>query len=182
MKEMRVIVMAGLFVLLHTLVASAGCITVVSPNGGEVLPMKTKHMIKWQETCTKPFQVKIFLKNSSGFRELIGSVTVTSSLSGMEWFEWEVGKLLNGGYAQPGNDYKIVLKIAGDPAQIDRSDNFFSITAPNMKVRPVPREYRKFVPPNEPVTQPADPLGKPSEKGVDPGDWDSHTGGAGQQQ
>ncbi len=182
MKRAGIITIASMLFLLLAIPASAGCIRVISPNGGEVLTMKSKYIIKWQETCSKPFQVKIFLKNSSGFRELIGSVTVTSSLSGMEWFEWEAGKLLSGGYAQPGNDYKIVLKIAGDPAHIDRSDNFFTITLPKLEGHPVPKAYRKLVPPNEPVTQPPDPWGMPSEKGVDPGDWDSKpASGAGKQ-
>ncbi len=151
MKRMRVIILVGMFVLLFELSASAGCLTLISPNGGETLKLKSKYTIKWNETCQKPFQVKIILRNSTGFVGVIGSVSVTSSL-GTEWYEWEVGKLTNG-YAGPGSDYKVVVKIAGEPSQKDASDNFFSITYDKPLHLQRYKEYRKFVPPNEPVEQ-----------------------------
>jgi len=122
MNKRLMVLVAVAFLLLGSY-AYGGCLTVVSPNGGEVWPPGTSHNILWSSSCPPGTNVKIILRKG-GAR--LGRIA--SGISASEGaYPWVVGQYL-GGTAPEGHDYKIVIKTMDNTA-IDASDSDFSISS-----------------------------------------------------
>ncbi len=121
MKRTGIIALAVVVVLLYTIIASAGCLTVNSPNGGESWVLGSVHNITWTNTCGKA--VKIVLRKGAA---KIGNI-VTNIPANQTVFPWTVGNY-QGGTAGTGTDYKVLVKTMDNSAK-DASNAYFSITS-----------------------------------------------------
>ena len=121
MKRTGIIALAVVVVLLYTIIASAGCLTVNSPNGGESWVLGSVHNITWTNTCNK--SVKIVLRKGS---VKIGNIITNIPVSQTS-YSWTVGTY-QGGTAVTGTDYKILIKTM-DGSSMDASNGNFSITS-----------------------------------------------------
>ncbi len=119
--------------------AHAGCVTVVSPNGGEVWPPGTSHNIQWSSSCPPGTSIKIILRKGGSY---LGKITANIPASQMT-FPWIVGNY-QGGMAPEGNDYKILVKTMDNYAK-DASNADFSISSTGEAA------YNRGVPPRIPT-------------------------------
>ena len=121
MRKAAVIGMVLMLVLAYAVSASAGCLTVNSPNGGESWVLGSVHNITWTNTCNK--SVKIVLRKGS---VKIGNIITNIPVSQTS-YSWTVGTY-QGGTAVTGTDYKILIKTM-DGSSMDASNGNFSITS-----------------------------------------------------
>lgn len=121
MKLKDHIILTIMAILLMCGYAHAGCLTVKSPNGGEVLNLGFKHDITWTSTCPSGTKVKIILRKGSTRLGLIASGIPATDVK----YNWTVGDY-QGGTAPEGNDYKVVVKTM-DNSHKDSSNNMFSM-------------------------------------------------------
>jgi len=115
----------------------SGCtqpsITVLSPNGGEVWPVGSTQVIKWNNTSGGP--VNLTLSNYLACltaTPACGAPTVlyqlANNLYGSNYF-WTTGKTSSGGDI-PAGEYKVTVSSATNGSVTDQSDSVFTITAP----------------------------------------------------
>jgi hypothetical protein len=116
-------------------------VTVVSPNGGEVLKIGETYSIKWSSAGFKPGD-----EVSVSLREDLGNTTppcfyslarLDNEVSGQGSYDWKVLPEYNTKICNTkvdGKKFKIVVYIVSDNNSVtmpsDESDNFFSIVAP----------------------------------------------------
>ena len=110
-------------------IVDAPAVTVMSPNGGEILLPGQKYNIKWTEISLKNPIINIVLTDSAGNETKIASTLKAPSKS----YSWIVPLTII-----PGNQYKITVSALYNPAPSggveaatvsDASDNYFSIGA-----------------------------------------------------
>jgi len=119
MKVVRSIIVAGLFILLSSMAASAGCLTVTSPNGGEHWFLGTSQNITWTNSCGKAVKI-VLKKGASG----LGNIA-TNLPASRHSYQWQAGQY-QGGTSGVGNDYRILIKTM-DNSEKDASNGQFSI-------------------------------------------------------
>lgn len=147
MKRFSILVLLISALFVYTTAVEAGCLRVLSPNGGESWEKGSTQTIRWSNTCGK--NVKIILrKDGSKFGTIATNIPSTTTS-----YSWNVGQTLNGS-APTGSNYKILMKTM-DNSDRDASDATFSITSSSSTQPRIPplKAYRKFVPPNDPVTR-----------------------------
>jgi hypothetical protein len=121
MNKRLMVLVAVAFLLLGSY-AYGGCLTVVSPNGGEVWPPGTSHNIRWSSSCLPGTNVKIILrKGGAYFGKIATNIPASQAVH-----PWTVGNY-QGGTAPQGSDYKILVKTMDNAAR-DASDADFSIS------------------------------------------------------
>lgn len=116
-------------------------VTVVSPNGGEVLKIGETYSIKWSSAGFKPGDgVSVLLREDLGNTTapcFYSIATLNSEASGQGFYDWKIlpeynTKTCNSKVA--GKKFKITVYIVSDNSSVampsDESDNFFSIVAP----------------------------------------------------
>ena len=111
-----------LILLVSFIFSKKNTLTLLSPNGGEVLSTSTTLQIQWRGTANKANFVRIFFSTDKGLNwEEIG-------------FSQDKGTFV---WQTPNRGYKdCLLKIQNfkDPKIFDISDKVFSIKGPTIKV------------------------------------------------
>ncbi|RMF99824.1 MAG: hypothetical protein D6726_12365 [Nitrospirae bacterium] len=123
MKTKGLIILVALAFLFIGRDALAGCLTVVSPNGGEVWPPGTSHNIQWSSSCPPDTNVKIILRKGG---QRVGPIISGISASAGS-YPWIAGQY-QGGTAPEGRDYRILIKTMDNTIK-DASDGDFSISS-----------------------------------------------------
>ena len=121
-----------LLYLLASLALMAQTVTVVTPNGGELLTLGTQFDITWKASGI-PDNGKwlITLWNNGENKGIIAD----NLAAGKEKFTWTVGKLENAAQAAPGPGYIVKVRLRGNPTR-DYSDHGFTIKR-NFQLAPI---------------------------------------------
>ncbi len=105
--------------------AHAKGITVISPNGGEILASGTPLVITWTYSgFNGNEQVLIALEGATDYGPIAYSTISKGSLS------WLAGQKMDGSFAAPAADYRIIIEVRDSDESYDLSDAAFSITPP----------------------------------------------------
>ncbi len=108
-------------------------ITVLSPNGGEVWPVDSTQVIKWNNTFGGPVNLTLSNYPACWTTEPVCSAPavlyqLANNLYGSNYF-WTTGKTASGGNI-PAGEYKVTISSATNGSVTDQSDSAFTITAP----------------------------------------------------
>jgi hypothetical protein len=101
-------------------------ITILSPNGGEVLEIGKTYEIQWKSCCDEYAVALSVINKSTGEIDLLGTMLPSSGS-----FEWTVPF----GFSRFGSndlglgigEYTIVASLSDKPGTSDESDNYFNI-------------------------------------------------------
>jgi hypothetical protein len=105
-----------IFVLLITALSLSGAVSVISPNGGEILLRGTQFEIKWYYNLPENIKIELF-RNGSFFESIAGSLPNSGSYF---WTVPQEGLI--------GSDFKVKISSVSNPGiYYDYSDNFFTI-------------------------------------------------------
>ena len=118
-----------LMVIFSLSTAYAKKITLISPNGGETLVSGTPLVISW--TCSGfsgNEQVVIALEGANDYGPIAYSTVSQGSLP------WLAGKKMDGSFAKPAADYRVIIEVRDGDEVYDLSDSVFIITAPTSVV------------------------------------------------
>lgn len=99
-----------------------GCITVTSPNGGEIWANADSRLITWQNLGTPDPNVTIELVDTGG-----SATVITPSTANTGSYTWTVS-------ATEGADYKIRIKSTTNVEHTDLSDDYFTIQPRSIEV------------------------------------------------
>lgn len=99
---------------------SSASITVVSPNGSEVLVTKSSYLIKWSSKNLGTSKVKINLYKNNVF-----VYTIANNLANTGTYTWSISSSTN-----PASTYKISIVKVGNENVKDSSNTSFTIIAP----------------------------------------------------
>ena len=117
-----------------TALSTQPSITVLSPNGGEVWPVGSTQVIKWNNTSGGP--VNLTPSNYLSCWSAVPSCgapavlyQLANNLYGSNYF-WTTGKTASGGDI-PAGEYKVTVSSATNGSITDQSDSVFTITAPS---------------------------------------------------
>ncbi len=116
---------------------SASALTVVKPNGGEVLKQRTFITISWSFTGNPGAYVKIDLLKGGIWKKTITSRTAIGR-RGAGTFQWRPSVL-----ETPGNDYTVRITSTSNNAYTDVSDAPFSIVGSGTTSRSQPTQGRR---------------------------------------
>ena len=110
-------------------------ITVLSPNGGEVWPVGSTQVIKWNNTSGGPVNLTLSNYLSCWNTEpacMAPAVLyqLANNVSGST-YNWTTGKTASGGDI-PAGEYKVTVSSATSGSVTDQSDSAFTITPPVM--------------------------------------------------
>jgi hypothetical protein len=105
-----------IFVLLITALSLSGAVSVISPNGGEILLRGTQFEIKWYYNLPENIKIELY-RNGSFFESIAGSLPNSGSYF---WTVPQEGLI--------GSDFKVKISSVSNPGIYnDYSDNFFTI-------------------------------------------------------
>jgi immune inhibitor A len=104
---------------LMTLVVNGLTLEVVSPNGGEILPVGDMHEISWTIAGDTPDSVNIFLSLDSGASY---NDTVATGIVGVTTYDWTVPEL-----PVTTARIRVIAYIDGSTSGLDASDDDFTI-------------------------------------------------------
>lgn len=122
---MKKIFLLTLMVILSLGAAHAKGITLTSPNGGEILTSGTPLMITWTYSgFSGNEQVLIALEGATDYGPIAYSTVSKGSLP------WLAGQKMDGSFALPAADYRVIIEIRGGDDIFDLSDSAFTIAAP----------------------------------------------------
>ncbi len=150
MKQLLVLLSIGLGLILSS-AATAGCLTVIKPNGGERWPSGSTQQIQWHNTCRKPVKV-LFRKNGTNLGILHTSDTSTNGN-----FFWNIT-------TPPTNGLTIIVQTM-DGREMDESNQPFSLIAnKGTGYNYRPKAWKRPVIPANHIMEPVDPYDKSSLK------------------
>jgi hypothetical protein len=102
--------------------AYAQKITLLSPNGGETWVSGSPQLIAWTYSGLSGNEsIIIALEGATDYGPIAYSKVSQGSI------EWPVGKKMDGGFAKPAADYKIIIEVRQNDSIYDLSDTVFSI-------------------------------------------------------
>jgi hypothetical protein len=122
--------MKKMFLLTVMVIISLGAahakgITLISPNGGEILTSGTPLVITWTYSgFNGNEQVLIALEGATDYGPIAYSTISKGSLS------WLAGQKMDGSFATPAADYRIIIEVRDSDESFDLSDAAFTIAAP----------------------------------------------------
>lgn len=104
-------------------------VTLLTPNGGETLVPGTPLMITWTHSkLTGDETLLIALEGSVDYGPIAYSKVSQGSI------EWLAGKKMDGNFAKPGSDYRIIIEVVDNDSVYDLSDATFSIVPAAAKI------------------------------------------------
>ncbi len=122
---MKKVFLAILMAIIGIGSAYAQKVTLLSPNGGEILVNGTPMQITWNfSKLTGNETLLIALEGSADFGPIAYSKVSAGSL------EWLIGQKMDGSFAKPAGDYKIIIELIDNDSTYDLSDQPFTIAAP----------------------------------------------------
>ncbi len=122
---MKKIFLLTLMVILSLGAAHAKGITLISPNGGEILTSGTPLVITWTYSgFNGNEQVLVALEGATDYGPIAYSTISKGSLS------WLAGQKMDGSFAAPAADYRIIIEVRDSDESFDLSDAAFTIAAP----------------------------------------------------
>lgn len=105
--------------------AHAKGITLISPNGGEILTSGTPLVITWTYSgFNGNEQVLIALEGATDYGPIAYGTISQGSLS------WLAGQKMDGSFAAPAADYRIIIEVRDSDESYDLSDAAFTISPP----------------------------------------------------
>lgn len=126
---MKKVFVATIMVIIGMGFAYAQKVTLLTPNGGETLVPGTPMMITWTYSkLTGKETLMIALEGAVDY----GPIGYSKVSQGS--FEWLAGKKMDGKYAKPASDYRIVIELMDNDSVYDVSDAAFSIVPVAAKI------------------------------------------------
>lgn len=130
-----------LLYLLASLALMAQNVTVVSPNGGELLTLGNPYDIRWDDSGI-PDNGKWLITLWQGGENK--GIIADNLAANTKKFTWTVGKLQNTTDASPGSGYIIKVRLRGNPTR-DYSDHGFTIKR-NFQLAPIASKIKLNTP------------------------------------
>ena len=122
---MKKMLMLTLLVMGVIAILPAQKVTVLSPNGGEVLVNGTPMLITWSYSKLSGNETMLIaLEGSADFGPIAYSKVSAGSI------EWPAGKKMDGSFAKPAGGYRIIIELIDYNSAFDLSDQPFTIAAP----------------------------------------------------
>jgi len=114
--------LATIMVIIGMGFAYAQKVTLLTPNGGETLVLGSPLMITWTYSkLTGNETLVIALEGISDY----GAIAYSKVSQGS--YEWLAGKKMEGTFAKPASDYKIIIELVDNDSVYDLSNASFSI-------------------------------------------------------
>jgi hypothetical protein len=122
---MKKVFLFTLMVIFSLSAVHAKKITLIAPNGGETLLSGTPLAISWTYSgFSGNEQVLIALEGATDFGPIAYSTVSQGSLP------WLAGQKMDGSFAKPAMDYRVIIEIRDGDDIFDLSDSAFTIAAP----------------------------------------------------
>jgi hypothetical protein len=100
-------------------------LTILSPNGGDTLVNGTPMLISWSYAKLNGNEtLLIALEGSADFGPIAYSKVSAGSI------EWLAGQKMDGSFAKPAGDYRIIIELIDGISAYDLSDQPFTLAAP----------------------------------------------------
>ena len=97
-------------------------LTILSPNGGDTLVNGTPMLITWSHSKLQGDEtVLIALEGSADFGPIAYSKVAAGSI------EWLAGQKMDGSFAKPAGDYRIIIECVDSESAYDLSDQPFTL-------------------------------------------------------
>jgi hypothetical protein len=121
-ENMKKVFLATIMVIIGMGFSYAQKVTLLTPNGGETLVPGTPMMITWTHSkLTGDETLLIALEGAVDYGPIAYSKVSQGSI------EWLAGKKMDGNYAKPASDYRIIIELTDNDSVYDLSDAAFSI-------------------------------------------------------
>lgn len=122
---MNKMILSALVLLFAISGAYAQKVTLIAPNGGEALVSGTPLTITWSYSgLSGNEQVLIALEGATDYGPIAYGKLAQGSLA------WLVGQKMDGSFAKPADDYRIVIEVRDSDDVFDVSNAPFAITLP----------------------------------------------------
>jgi len=122
---MKKVLLAAILVIIGTGCAFAQKVVLITPNGGETLVLGSPQMISWSHSGLNGSEtILIALEGTSDNGPIAYSKVSTGSIA------WVAGKKMDGTFAKPAKDYRIIIEVRGNDDIYDLTDATFSLVPP----------------------------------------------------